>query len=290
MKLIIGMKNSADLAKSIAKKIKASYVDLETVFLPSGEVSIKFKKDIKNLDLIFVKSFYPDPNSSILEVILTCNTAYELGAKSLTLIAPYMPYLHCDERFSPGECLSNRIIARMLSCVDEIITIDPHLHRLDNLAKVFKIKTRKLSANFAIASFIYRNFKSEAVIVPDPKEYPWAEVLTKHVDIKAIALRKGRGSSRKIKIQIEKNSELKGKNIIILDDMVSTGNTMVQVIKEAKKLRPKSISCICVHGIFSDKADDKIKRAGAKKLVSTNTILSKYSKIDVTDVIARALK
>ena len=140
MKIIVGMENSIELAKLVSKKIKASYMELDTTHLPGGEVTIRFKKDIKNADLILVKSFYPNPNTSILEVILTCNTAYELGAKSLTLVAPYIPYIHLDDRFMSGECLSNRIVARMLSCVDEIITIDPHLHRVDNLSKIFKVK------------------------------------------------------------------------------------------------------------------------------------------------------
>lgn len=289
-KLVVACSNSVELAKKIAKQINAEYLKLDADHFPDGESHIRFRKDIANKEIIFVQSMFPAPNDAMIEVIFATNTAYELGARNLTLVAPYLAYMRQDKRFYSGECQSNRIMARLLTCVDRIITVDPHLHRIDSLSKIFKIKAVKLSANFAIAEYIYRNFDNEIILGPDAESYQWAETIAKHIDVKALVLKKHRYTSRSVRIKLKTTEKLKGKNIVIVDDIISTGGTMIQAVRQAKKYRPKGIYCICVHGLYLENAYKKIKKAGARRIISTNTIENMTSKIDVSKLISKNLK
>ncbi|MBI2565026.1 ribose-phosphate diphosphokinase [Candidatus Woesearchaeota archaeon] len=285
-KLIVGCSNSKELAKSIARHIKKDYTKLLARDFPDGELYLKYQSNIAKKEIILVQSMHPQPNKAMMEAIFAVKTAKELGAVKVTLVAPYLAYMRQDKRFHRGECKSNSIMAELLSCADQLITIDPHLHRVHKLSEIFKIPAKTLTANHILAQFIGKKYKNVLVIGPDEESYQWAAGIAKEACAEVLVLHKKRYSSRKVKVFLREPEKVKGKNVVLIDDIISSGHTMIEAVKECKKAKASSIHCICVHGIYSENALPKILKAGAKEVISTNTIQNKASKIDVSKLIA----
>lgn len=287
--VIIGCSNSRKLAKNIAKKLKTEYSDLTVNNFPDGELYIKFETNLDNKEVILVQTFHP-PNEAIIEVLLAGYTARELGAKKLKLVAPYLAYIRQDKRFNPGEAVSSKIIGRLFEIFDEIITIDPHLHRFKSLKEVFHSKTKKLTANELIKDYISRKYKNPVIIGPDEESYQWAREIALSIKANAAILKKKRLSPKKVKITVKSPIEIRNKNIIIIDDILSTGKTILETISHLKKHKPKSINVVAIHGIFADRKIYLKIKSNTKDIATTNTIENKNSKIDISGLIADSLK
>lgn len=287
-KIIISGTNSKELGREIAKQLRLEYSELTINKFPDGETYLRFKIDVKSKEAVLVQTMHPDPNDSLIETILAVKTAKDLGAKKTTLVIPYLPYMRQDKRFLSGECISNKIIAELLSCADRLITIDPHIHRIKSLSEIFKTKTTALSASKAIADYINKNHKKSIIIGPDIESYQWAETIAKYIKHHAIILRKKRYNARSVRIKVKEDIDWKGKTVVIVDDIISTGNTIIEPVKQLKKYGVKKICCICVHGLFSEGALEKLKKLGVE-VISTNTIKSSVSRIDISGIIAEEL-
>ena len=195
-----------------------------------------------------------------------------------------------DKRFNPGECVSSRIMAKLLNpCIDHLITIDPHLHRYKSLRDIFTMKTSCLTANSLIAQYIKTHFHKPVIIGPDWESYQWAEDIAKRVGVESTVFRKTRLSSRHVEEKMIKKVELKNKNVIIVDDIISTGHTMIEAAKKARKLKAKSVTAIGVHGLFVEDALGKMKKY-FDKVVTTNCIEHQTNEIDVASLLSEELK
>ena len=287
--LIVSCSHGKHLGYLIAKKSKKKYSNLIVDKFPDNELRIRFDSNLRSKNVVLVQSFYRNISDCIVEVIFAAKTAYELGAKNVTLVAPYFPYLRQDKRFHEGEAISQSIIASLIDkYFDAIYVMDPHLHRKNKLEYVFKIKSKKLTANNLIADYIKKHIKNPVVIGPDEESYKWAKNVANILGVESRILKKKRYSSYHVKVRLNKKISLKNKNVVIVDDIISTGHTILETAKILRKLGAKKIHCICVHGIFVNNALDKLKKAGIK-VISTNTIPSKVAKIDVSGVIGESL-
>ncbi len=283
--------NSYSIAKSIAKALKAKFSPLTIASFPDGDLYLRYNTELKNQEVVIVQSFQPHPDMSLFDVIFAAETARDLGAKSVTLVAPYLAYMRQDKRFHPGEGISSKIMAKLLNhAVDRLITIDPHIHRYKSLKDIFTIPATKLTANHLIADYIKRHFHNEVIIGPDWESFQWAEDIAKRIKVHATVLKKTRFSSRHVEVKMVHPIEIKGKNVVIVDDIISTGHTIAEAAKAAKKMGAKNITAIGVHGLLVENAMDKLKKAGVNKVITTNCIEGKTNKIDVTSVLIEALR
>ncbi len=287
--IIIGCSNSREIAKKVAKEINSKYSDLTTKHFPDGELYIKFEINLTNQEVVLIQTLYP-ANEAMLEVLLAGYTAKDLGAKKITLVAPYLAYIRQDKRFNPGEAVSSKVVGKLLDVFDEVITIDPHLHRFKSLKEVFHTKTKKLTSNELIKKYISKNYKNSVIIGPDEESYQWAKEIAFSIKANAAILKKRRLSPRKVEISIKSPINIKNKDVIIIDDIISTGKTILEVINHIKKQKPRSINLIAIHGIFADKKTYQKIKANIKSITTTNTIENIHSKIDVSELIAKALK
>ena len=287
--LIVSCSHGTHLGPSVAKKLKSGHSNLTLSKFPDDELVIKFTSELKNQNLVLVQSFYKNISDCLIEVILAAATAKELGAKKIILAAPYFPYLRQDKRFHKGESVSQEIIAGMVEdYFDEVMIIDPHLHRKESLSEIFKIKSTRLTANDLIADYIKKNIKSPILIGPDSESFKWARNVAEKIGAESRILAKKRYSSYHVEVKLNKKIDLKNKNAVIVDDIVSTGHTIIEASKLLRKLGAKNIYCICVHGIFADDALDKFRK-NKINVISTNTIPNKASRIDVSGVISSHL-
>jgi len=288
--LIASCSHDRHLGHSIAKILKAKHSQLFVSKFPDDELLVRFKDDARGKSVALIQSFYENISDCIVEAVLAAETARDLGAKKVILIAPYFPYLRQDKRFHSGESVSQEIIAGLFDkYFDAIYIIDPHLHRKESLSEIFKIKSIKLSANSLIADYIKKNIKNPILIGPDSESYKWARDVAEKIGAESRILSKRRFSSYDVKVKLNKKIDLRNKNAVIVDDIVSTGHTIIEAAKLLRRLGAKSIHCICVHGIFVNGALKQLQK-NKIKIISTNTIPNPVAKIDVSGVIADSLK
>lgn len=288
--LIISCSHGRHLGYAIAKKLNEKHSGLIVDKFPDDELHIRSGSELKNKVVVLVQSFYKNISDCIIEIILAAKTAQELGAKKIALAAPYFPYLRQDKRFHKGEAVSQRIIAGLIDkYFDEVYIMDPHLHRKNKLENIFRIKSKKLTANPLIADYIKKNIKNPVVIGPDEESYKWAKNVAEILDIESAILKKKRYSSYHVEVKLNKKVNLKNKNAVVIDDIISTGHTILETAKILRKSGARKIYCICVHGIFVNNALNKLRKAKIN-VVSTNTIPSEVAKIDVSGVIASSLR
>ncbi|MFH1290493.1 MAG: ribose-phosphate diphosphokinase [Nanoarchaeota archaeon] len=283
--LIASFKETKDLAKQVARRLKCKYTEIIVKDFPDEESYVKLKENPKGKTLVIFNSFARDQNDRLIESTLAAGIGKDYKAKKIILAAPYFPYLRQDTHFKKFDSFSIKHIKDILDNFDSILTIDPHLQRIKNIKKI-SYKMKRLTSTSQIAAYIKKNFKSDFTIVgPDEESKQWAQGVASKLGKKAIILKKKRFSWHKVKIQ-EKNL---GKNVIIIDDIIGTGHTILETIKVAKHHRAKKITVIGIHGVLVDSGMEK-KITKQAKLLTTNTIKNKYAKIDVSPVIAEALK
>jgi len=287
--LIISCSHGKHLAKKISQKLKKPYSELKVTHFPDSEIKLRFKVNVRKKVVILIQSFYGNINDCVIETLFAAETASDLGAKKVILIAPYFPYLRQDNRFNPGECISLQTVAKNIDeDFDEVYIIDPHLHREKTLKHIFKIKAHKLTANPLIEDYIKKKIKNPVIIGPDWESYKWAQHVAEKISCDFAIMEKDRISARKVKVKLNKKIDIKNKNLIFIDDMISTGHTLLEAIKAMKKLGAKKVTCFAVHGILVENALQKLRKAGAE-VITTNTIPNKAAKIDVSEIISNAL-
>lgn len=287
--IVIGGSNSRALAKSVAKRIKAPYSELFVDHFPDGELRIKFNDDISGAHVIIIDSLLPNPNESLMELVFAVHTAKDLGASKVTAVAPYLAYMRQDKRFHPGECVSAHVMAKLLSAANHVIAIDPHLHRIKRLQDIFTCKATSLTADPVFADYIHKTHPNAIIMGPDGESSQWAKTIADRIRQESIILSKKRYTATKVRTIIHAPpAHFKGRDVVIVDDIISTGNTMIEPIKQLKKFGARKITCICVHGVFAKNALQRLKKLGAQ-VISTNTIENPAAKIDVASLIANAL-
>lgn len=287
--LIISCSHGGHLGRRTAKKSGLHHSRIIADKFPDNELRVKFNIDLKNHVVALVQSFYGNISDCIIEVVLAAKTAKELEARKIILLAPYFPYMRQDKRFNSGEAISQEIIAELIgNYFDSVYLIDPHLHRTKRLENVFKIKSYNLSAASLIADYIKNNIKNPVIIGPDEESNKWAKNVAEKLKVDFRILKKKRYSSYHVEVKLDKKINLKNKNAVIVDDIVSTGHTIIEASKTLNRLGAKKIYCLCVHGIFADNALSRLNNAGIE-VISTNTIPSKAAKIDVSGILSSAL-
>ncbi len=284
--VIVSCSGGKHVGKDIAKNLKIKYSELSTEKFPDEELNIKFKTEIKNKKVILIQSFYDNLNEKIIETLFAYYTAKDLGAKKIELISPYFPYFRQDKRFEKGQGVSIKIISKLFKIFDKIYFIDPHLHRIKKLKQVFK-NGKKLDATPLISEYVKnKKIKNPLFIGPDVESGQWAKKAADIINEKSAILKKKRYSDRKVEIKLDKKINVEGKNLILVDDIISTGHTMLETIKKIKKMKPKKIYCIAIHGVFADKKTlNELKKHS--EVICTNTIPNKEGKIDISNLFKK---
>jgi len=283
MKEVVCCSGAKHIARQIAKKLGAKYSELQVTKFPDGELDIKFKTNLKSKRVLLVQSFYGNLNEKIIETLFAVYTAKDLGAKKVELFASHFPYFRKDKRFSNGECVSIKVMSKLFKVFNRIYVIDPHLHRIKKIKSVFK-KGKKLSVVPLVAKYLKAHkIKNIIFIGPDSESLQWAKKAATIVDGEYTIFKKTRYGSRKVKIILPKKVDISNKNVIILDDIISSGHTMLETVRQIKKYKPHKIYCIAIHGLFADEKTFKELKKHAVVL-STNTVPSKVAKIDISDI------
>ncbi len=289
---VIACSNGKEIARKLARHLRVAYSELWRERFPDGELHLRFKADIRGQEVVLVQSLSPNPSESLLELVFAINTAKELGARKVIVVAPYFCYARQDKRFKPGEIVSNKIVARLIqdAGADEFYTVAAHLHRVSSLSELFSIKSANVLIPEEIAAWIKKKLGKNVVIVgPDIESHWVGRKVAQLVGCQYDTFLKKRFSGSRVKHTAVAKVNATGKDVVIIDDIISTGGTIIGAAKHLKKMGARSVSAICVH-LMNEASGDKLIKQGIKYVVASNTIVTKYSQLDASKAIALALK
>ncbi|MBW2994712.1 ribose-phosphate diphosphokinase [Candidatus Woesearchaeota archaeon] len=279
------------VAKDVANQLNLPFFEVERSEFPDGEVDVRFPEGINGQDILLIQTIHGNPNDYLIEMFFMAYTAKDLGAKSVKAVIPYLVYSRQDTRFRSGEAISSNIVSELLeSCIDEVFTIDPHLHR-NGLGNIFKkIPAHELSSIPAIADYIKNRWQNPIIMCPDKGAVRIGGKIAEILGCKVVYLHKNMVNSELVEITMSEDVDLSDKQVVIVDDIISTGGTMAKVVQLMKEKNAPNVYCIGIHGLLIGNCLDKLLEAGADEVITTNSIRRETSKIDVSNVISEALK
>ena len=286
---IISGKTSENLAKKLSKKIKANLVKSEIRVFPDGESKITLIGKISKKKSIVLQSIYPPVDTNLVQVLSLITKAKENSSEVIAVI-PYMGYARQDREFLPGEIVTMKVLGKLFKSAgaSKIIVVD--IHSSIGL-KHFSIKTKNVTAIPDLVGFFKKlSLKNPLVVSPDQGGKERAKEFAKEFNSDYIALEKTRNrKTGKVKIKTKSLDEVKNRDLILVDDMISTGGSIIKATQFLKKQKCKRIYVACTHALLMNDAENKIKKAGVTSIISTNTIPGKTSKVDVSKAIAKAI-
>lgn len=280
---------SQELARKLAKNLGYKCVPLMRRYFPDGETLVRVPKVAGHRKVYLIFRF-DRPDAKLFPLLLAASALRKQGIKYITLLAPYLPYMRQDKAFHFGEAVAAREFAKIISqYFDELITIDPHLHRVTNLSKIYSIPTKTLTAAPMLAQYVAKTIKKPLLIGPDSESVQWVTQVAREQALDYVVLKKKRYNDTKVKIAWDHKIPIKGRTAVLVDDIISSGSTMIEVIKQLRKAGFTKIACLAVHAVFAKEAFEQIKKAGATHIVTTNTIIHETNKMDVSSLIAGVL-
>ena len=285
---VIGAKASENLARKIATKLKAKYIKSELRIFPDGESKITINGK-PNGKIIVVQSTYPPVDSNLIQALSLVSKAKKYSSEVVAVI-PYLGYARQDKEFLPGEVITMSLVGKMFKAAGatKVIVVDIHSKMALNH---FKITAKNVSAVPELVRYFKKlHLKDPLVVSPDLGGIARARDFAKLFGIKFIALKKYRDrKTGAIEIRSKNQKHVKGRDIIILDDMISTGGSIVKAAEFLKRQKCRNIYAACTHALLIGDAEKRIRKAGVSKIISTNTIPGKTGLVDVSPIISKAI-
>ncbi|MES2323549.1 MAG: ribose-phosphate diphosphokinase [Pseudomonadota bacterium] len=256
---------------------------------PDGETCPSLPCDVAGRDVVLVGALN-DPDPRLVALYLSASIARELGALSVGLVLPYLPYMRQDARFAPGQGITSVHFARLLSaCCDWLVTVDPHLHRHSALDQLYAVPTRVVHAAPAIAAWIAEQVERPLVIGPDGESAQWAGQVAALAGCPVTVLHKTRGGDREVTVSAV-GAQWAGHTPVLVDDIVSTAGTMIAATGQLAAAGMRAPVCIAVHALFAPGAAAALASAGAARVVSCNTVSHASNGIDLAPGLACAVR
>ncbi|MDH5568350.1 MAG: ribose-phosphate pyrophosphokinase [Nitrosopumilus sp.] len=285
---IISGKSSEDLAIKLSSKIKANLVKSEIRIFADGESKITLNGKISKKKSVVLQSIYPPVDTNLIQALSLISKAKEISSEVIAVI-PYMGYARQDREFLPGEIVTMKVLGKLFkgAGASKVIAVD--IHSLIGF-KHFNIKTKNVTAIPDLVRYFKKlRLKNPLVVSPDQGGKERAREFAREFGIEYIALEKKRDrKTGKVQIQT-KNVDVTERDLVLVDDMISTGGSIVKATQFLKKQKCKRVYVACTHALLMNNAENEIKKAGVTKIVSTNTIPGKTSVVDISDTIAKSI-
>lgn len=273
------------MAKGLAEHSPGEVVNLQCRSFPDGETYLRFESPVEGRRVAIVCTL-DRPDGKFLPLAYAARTATELGAESVGLVAPYLAYMRQDRRFQAGEALTSDIFASLISReFDWLVTVEPHLHRRKSLSEIYGIPKSAVEATPLLAAWIAENVEDPLLIGPDEESEQWVGDVAKSIGAPFCVARKERKGDREVSITLPELHGFENHTPVLIDDMISTGRTMIETVNQLKRSGTRDCVCAGVHAVFAPRAYQDLLRTGAR-IVTTNTIAHPSNAIDVTNGIA----
>jgi ribose-phosphate pyrophosphokinase len=278
---IVPLSNSEGLASKVSEKLGIPLERITRRRFADGELYVKLEEPIE--DAIIIGNTYPD--SSIIELILTEDAINNAGGKRKILVVPYYGYARQDAMFQQYEAISARALASIYKSLFEKIFV-VNIHSPEGLAFLGE-KGKEIRSEVEIGKQIKLD-GNDIVISPDDGFSQEAGIIAQVAGISSSALNKKRVSDTKVIIEFPEDLDVNGKRVALVDDLISTGGTILEASKLLKSKGATRVNVYCIHGLFISGTS---KYSGyVDKIVTTDTVEGPFSSITVSGLIAQELK
>lgn len=258
-------------------------------FFPDGESKFGLHSTVENAAVVLVSSL-DNPDKKLSRLFLFSQLLRSYGAKSICLLAPYLSYMRQDKVFTKGEGITAAYCAKLISSfADALITVDPHLHRINALSEIFTIPCFKIQAAAELSNYIKKNLKNVVLVGPDAESEQWVSEVATGVGCSFTVLEKVRKGDREVQIRMKHEERLQDKTIVLVDDIISTGRTLIETLQHLKQLQLPAAHCIAVHAVFAEDAYERLQEAGSLSIVTCSTIKHKSNAIPLSHLYTKAI-
>ena len=286
--LVVPMPGNEDLASSLSVAQGWPLGALDTRRFPDGESYVRMITTVDAHYVVLVCTL-ARPDEKLLPLLFAASAARDLGAPGVGLVAPYLGYMRQDRSFKPGEAVTSREVAKLLSeRFDWLVTVDPHLHRYHALGEIYSIPTRVLHAAPLMSRWIKDNVENPVIIGPDSESEQWVAAVAKDAGAPYSVLEKTRHGDRDVSVTLKGVRALTGRKPVLVDDIISSGRTMIAAARLLTGEGWPTPICLAVHGIFADQSDQLLAAAGAR-VVTSNTVPHPSNALDISALLGAAL-
>jgi len=289
-KLLLAGPASEELGNAVAEKLGLSLLKAEFKVFPDGETRFSLDEKVAGKSILLVQSTYPTVDAHLFQLMLASHHLSQEGAR-VTAVVPYLAYARQDKVFLPGEGVTLGVVAHLMRSVgiQRLVTVD--IHSAEGLS-LFSFPVSTVSAIPSLVDYTKNelDLSNPVVISPDFGSSKRTEAFAQLYGAKFLQLSKKRDRvTGDVKLKDAK-LEVDGKEVIIVDDIISTGGTIRAAAEVVQKQGAKAVLAVCVHGLFVGDALQQLQKAGVKTIVGTNTVPGQFSKVDVSDALVAHLK
>ena len=284
--VIISDDQNSPLARKISLDLHAEYKNIELRIFADGESKIRLDNMAKK-NCIIIHSTYPPTDQHLMQLFMIMYKCKEDGAKDICVVSPYLAYTRQDKVFVDGEIITSNLVAKILAClgITKLVTIDSHKPNALN----YSFATIDLTAIPSLSSYVKHNLtmNNPIVISPDEGGIERAKKFAGLINANSLSLVKTRDRfTGDVSISLLDQGSLKNCDALIVDDMISTGTSIMKTIELLKKYHIGDVYAICTHALLLDDAKQKLLNAGIKEVISTNSIPNEFAKVDLSSVIS----
>tara|TARA_A100001388_G_scaffold119064_1_gene88061 strand:- start:683 stop:1621 length:939 start_codon:yes stop_codon:yes gene_type:complete len=272
---IIGCQSTLELAKKISKSLDTEICNTSVVEFSDGEFEPSFDETVRGSHVFLVQSTIP-PSENLMELLLMIDAAKRASAYKIIAVIPYFGYARQDKKGKPRVPIGAKLVANLLMAagVDRIMTMDLHA---DQIQGFFEVPVDHLYASTLFVPYVQgMNLDNLIIASPDMGGTKRANTYAKFLNSQVVVCYKHREKANEIsKMMII--GDVKGKNVILVDDMVDTAGTLTKAADLMIDNGAKSVRAICTHGLFSSNAYERINNSKLTEVVVTDTILKKHN-------------
>jgi len=286
--MLLGFDHKDIPSRRLAEALNIPRQIIQRHRFPDGEIKLTLPETLPD-EVIMFQSLN-QPNEKLLELLLAASTARNLGAQQLTLVAPYLCYMRQDMAFHPGEAISQPIIGRFLAQLfDNVITVDPHLHRIQHLSQaVPATRAVALSATSLMTDYLGEHHNNPVLIGPDSESGKWVEAVARPHNWTFGVCEKARFGDREVEIRLPQ-IPLHGRSVVIVDDVASSGQTLAVATEQCLRQKAAQVDVMVTHALFANDARQRLKRAGVGHIWSTDSIPHASNVIPLCELLKEAI-
>ncbi len=277
------------MARELATAADGEAAPLALHTFPDGETLVRIDAPVAGRRVVLAARL-DRPDAKVLPLLFAADALRDLGATALGLVAPYLPYMRQDARFQPGEAITSVTFARLLSAhFDALFTIDPHLHRFARLADLYQLHAQAVAAAPAVAAWVRDTVPRPLLVGPDSESSQWVSDVAARVGAPWTVLDKERLGDRDVRVAWRGQSDWEGRTPVLLDDIISTGHTLLAAAEALQAGGHPRAWCVGVHALFDDNALQALLRAGVERVATCDTVIHPTNAISVVPLLARAV-
>lgn len=289
MAAVYGFSECSAEAQHLADLLEIPMLEVSVHRFPDGESLVRTDPSTKTA--ILFRSL-DNPNAKLIELLLAASALRDGGAERVILVAPYMAYMRQDIAFKPGEAVSQKVIGGLLARhFEAVLTVDPHLHRIHALSQVMPgAEAVSISAAPALSACLEGEGNDIVLIGPDIESRQWVKAIAIPRRLDVLIGAKHRKGDRNVEITIQGIEAVRGRPAILVDDLISSGQTLAAAAKLLKLAGAVRIEAIATHCLANDLDIRRIHEAGIERIRATTTVPGPLATIPVADLLAREIR